>query len=135
MAKKTNKKKVNKKMAVEPKAVRVPAVCKKLGNFAVNLRDVSGMPTVALSDARDKIVASIDRLAICIEKSFINTAKNAERAKTKAKRDVEKVERDKIRAAAKAKRDVTKTERINAKNARKAEQIKALRAKIAKLED
>ena len=138
MAKKKSKKKVSKKKsAVKPKAVRVPAVVGRVRNIACKLDDVTGLPNYIpnLTVQRDKLVASIDRFATRIEKSYVTAAKNAERAKAKAKRDVEKAARDKIKATAKAKRDAAKAERVKATNARKADKIRKLREQITKLEN
>ena len=147
MAKKTSKKtskKVKKTAKVAAPKVKIPAIVGKVRNIALKLDDVSGLPA-NLENQRAKLVLSIGRFAGHIETSYVRAAniavkakakvkRDAERATAKAKRDAAKAKRDAVRATTKTKRDAIKAERTNARNERKTEQIKALRAKIAKLE-
>ena len=109
MAKKTNTKKTTGSKPVAKPVV--PAVVSAIRGVAVTLRDVPNVPG-DLTDARIKVIASIDRLGNRVAANLAGAGKKAEKDAAK-----------KVRAEAKTKRDA----------GRRAKKVAARDALIKKL--
>lgn len=143
--KKVKKVKKTAKVAAPKLKVKIPAAVNKVCGIATKLSDVKELPD-NLTAQRDRLVKSINGFAERIHQSYVHAVKNAERAKAKAKRDLEKArnakrvtaeraKRDAKRAAAKAKRDAAKAKRAEARKLKTVGKIAVLKAQIAKLEE
>lgn len=112
MAKKTSKKKTTK---VEPVTPDLPVNISEVRNLAIGLRNMPDVPE-NMDGQRNKVAASIDRLADRMEKAHTASIKATEKEAKKAEREAKKAEKD------------------AAKKAKKEAQVKALREKLAKME-
>lgn len=111
-----------------------PRIVTKIRKIAANLA-VAEIYAGKINVRRDKIVASIERLADNVANTIDADAKAVTKATEKAKRDEV---RDKRRAELDAKRDIrdaAKQGRHKAKVAKKLEKLTAMRLAVAKLEN